>query len=859
MFRNKKNIFLFLFTALFASHLFSQNMSAVPKWVKTEDVSAIKKVGSKNIKDGYYYVLASEQYNDVLKENFFHYATNLVSEAGLDFVSQIEVSYDPLYEKVHFHFIRIHRNGKIIEKNDLKSFKTLDQENERNKGILNGRKTLYRNLDDIRKGDIVEYAYSVTGRNPIFSNVIDHNFYFSYSVPIGKIFYRLITPSNVPLHLNNLHKDNFTPEKTENGNSTEYIWSFLNPPVIALEENVPGWYDPYAQTQISSLNSWSDVKAFCSALFVKPKTEIKLLNDLVKNVTDNFPNDIIAQASALVDFIQNEIRYSGNEQGIYSHTPHQADFVLKNRFGDCKDKSFLLCLALEKIGIKAYPTLLNTSLNEHITDYIPSVKKFDHCICAIQHNGAYVFIDPTVTLQKGPFMKRGLMGHGKCMVLDGKDTYFYSLPKDTESKIKFKEYFDINEETGDASLKTSSVYYGTHADYIRYLFASNSLDEIQESYKSYYSRYTDNIEVDDSIGTMDDTVNNIFTVKEFYVLKGFWKAKDNEKEITQNILPISVNERIRYAEEAIRKSPLRLYSPVDNQQEIIINKPGGWNVENSTVSENNKFFDYTYVTTVSGTELKLDYHYVNKVHEVFPDDYADYKEKTDFIDKNIVFSPIQSLVTTGDDSFNWILTVTLILFLAGSIFVCLFYYKKAFSYTHMQQYDSIGGWLVLVAIGICFTPVALLAQVVLLIKDDMFSNIYITMFDSASSNYSPMRAVFMLMINGGNVFLVVASVFLAILFFQRKNSFRPYYVFYKCFNVAFLIADLILMYYYLPDGGSESSEVDKEVRSVVRVFIQACIWVPYIWYSERSRHTFTVGNLVGDLQGDQPREAENKF
>jgi hypothetical protein len=106
---------IFLFVFIFFQG-FSQNISKPPTWVKAESINNIREVDAENIDDGYYYVLVDEQYNTAAKTNYFHYATKATSETGTETISQIEISYDPSYQKVRFHFIKIHRGDLVIDR-----------------------------------------------------------------------------------------------------------------------------------------------------------------------------------------------------------------------------------------------------------------------------------------------------------------------------------------------------------------------------------------------------------------------------------------------------------------------------------------------------------------------------------------------------------------------------------------------------------------------------------------------------------------------------------------------------------------------------------------------------------------------
>lgn len=62
----------------------------------------------------------------------------------------------------------------------------------------------------------------------------------------------------------------------------------------------------------------------------------------------------------LVRFVENEIRYRGENLGVYSHTPKAASHVLAKGAGDCKEKSNLLLALLTTIGVDANLALVNT-------------------------------------------------------------------------------------------------------------------------------------------------------------------------------------------------------------------------------------------------------------------------------------------------------------------------------------------------------------------------------------------------------------------------------------------------------------------------------------------------------------------
>ncbi|HEY9259535.1 DUF3857 domain-containing protein, partial [Chitinophaga sp.] len=88
------------------------NTSPTPAWLVPYTPDLTKKPNAKNISDGYYLLLLEEQRQVELKSNYQHFIRQIISEAGIQNGSEISVDYDPQYEKLSFHKIVIHRDGK---------------------------------------------------------------------------------------------------------------------------------------------------------------------------------------------------------------------------------------------------------------------------------------------------------------------------------------------------------------------------------------------------------------------------------------------------------------------------------------------------------------------------------------------------------------------------------------------------------------------------------------------------------------------------------------------------------------------------------------------------------------------------
>jgi hypothetical protein len=112
---------------------------------------------------------------------------------------------------------------------------------------------------------------------------------------------------------------------------------------------------------------------------------------------------------ALLAFARKQVRYVAVEVGIGGYRPHTPREVLERRWGDCKDKAFLLIDLLREAGIEAWPVLVLSQGGDRVDREFPNPYQFNHLIVAVSAEGlglsesdpvasGYLFVDPTQPL-----------------------------------------------------------------------------------------------------------------------------------------------------------------------------------------------------------------------------------------------------------------------------------------------------------------------------------------------------------------------------------------------------------------------------------------------------------------------------
>ena len=154
------------------------------------------------------------------------------------------------------------------------------------------------------------------------------------------------------------------------------------------------------------------------------------------------------------------------------------------------------------------------------------------------------------------------------------------------------------------------------------------------------------------------------------------------------------------------------------------------------------------------------------------------------------------------------------------------------------RYKGLGGWLILVGIGVVITPVIIawefLSVYLPLFRDGIFGQIA----SRASEFYNPWLAGLLVFEIAFNAVLFVLSLQLIRLYFGTHYRFPALYI---TLQLAFLISIpvfAILAAWTLP--GIEVFDAET-TSTLVRTLIPSAIWITYMLVSKRVRQTFVNG------------------
>ena len=148
---------------------------------------------------------------------------------------------------------------------------------------------------------------------------------------------------------------------------------------------------------------------------------------------------------------------------------------------------------------------------------------------------------------------------------------------------------------------------------------------------------------------------------------------------------------------------------------------------------------------------------------------------------------------------------------------------------------GLGGWLIIVGFGLIITPIVIF-NLLLTLHLPLFTDGSFALLASESSEYYVPGFSFIMSYEIlGNLILILASFYLLILFFKKSKFFPSYYIYFRLFNVLFVVLDIIFAKIVFP----EEPMFDPAIaRDLFQVIVAAAIFIPYMLRSRRVKNTF---------------------
>ena len=529
-------------------------------------------------------------------------SASMLGDAG-----RFEIDFNPEYQALTIHRVEIRRDGQWTPRLNPARISLARREGEFENDVANGAVSALVVLDDVRVGDVVRVSYTIEGANPVLAGQWLDGYHVGYRNPALAVRWRALYDPGTRLAVRG-SAAHFHPSIDARADGVEA--SFSSNGVAAVQDygDYPAWHDPFPWIQVGPEQDWPDVARWATALY--PPATGALPADLEARLGEwrRLPTPE-ARMTAALRAVQDEVRYFGIEMGEGTHRPQPPSETWTRRFGDCKDKAYLLATLLGRLDIDAVPALVSADDGKAVAEFVPSASDFDHVIVRATLDGHPVWLDPTIAQQGGDPRDVDLSALGVALPIAtgtrGLETI--TRPASTFDEVTSTERFGAAQGDASVSLDVETVYRGALADAARGSLLGERPADISRRYAEYYGKRYANVEVVKLPTLEDDRVTNVLRVQEHYRLASPFGNEDGARSLSLYADPLDTP--LRLPASMTHPGPLHVGVPGMYRYRVEVAAPASWNARFGLESLHRQTpaFDFSRSVEVDGGTARVEY------------------------------------------------------------------------------------------------------------------------------------------------------------------------------------------------------------------------------------------------------------
>ena len=481
----------------------------------------------------------------------------------------------------------------------------------------------------VEDGSVIEYSYQL--RFPI--KTLGHSWSFQDEAPTLVSRFSLHEPLDTDINYR-LYGINLEPRiiKAPKGFKSSYIWEAKNISPVNSEFGMPSISECVAHLKIAPLGvkTWDDVSLWYHGL-AEPRIKAgETIRVLTKQLTKGI-NSEKAKLKRIYEWVRDQVRYIAVSIGIGGFQPHPAEEILKNRYGDCKDMSTLLCSLAREAGLEAYEVIISTRYNGKADTSLPSPYHFNHVIAYCPSVGeSGIWMDAT---EKGcPFGKLPWYDQDVPVLVVGKkgEANIQITPQTPpDSNYTLLEWEVDLDTTGAAIVHGKTKLWGAFASEMREDMIYSSPERQKQGFETYLAQRCSGVMLDsfriEGVHPTRDPLTICYTFHTLtFALSGLKKLVFCPGDISAFELP-------DYFRSKERTHPIQLNFGSKFELNLNVNMPEEWQVENINRGDtlNTKFGTSKWKYSISENVLNISANKLIFGDKIDTEDYLDFQKFLD--------------------------------------------------------------------------------------------------------------------------------------------------------------------------------------------------------------------------------------
>jgi tetratricopeptide (TPR) repeat protein len=391
---------------------------------------------------------------------------HVLSDAGVQGFGQLRFGYNSANDRMEIGYVRVIKpDGKVITAG-ADAVQELSGVVQQNAPVYTDYREKHVTVPGLRPGDVMECEVTTifhTAMAPgqfwmehdfnLLSIVLDEK--LEIDVPIGRTI-KLKT------------KPGADPKITEENGRHIYRWetSHLVREDVREDTGKPdkkkkskAKADKFPDVQLTTFGSWEEVGRWYAGLEKERRVPSGEVRAKAAELTRGLNSDV-EKTEALYDFVAKDFRYVSLSLGLARYQPQAAGDVLRNQYGDCKDKNTLLAALLEAEGLHSSTVLINSA--RKLDPDVPAPSQFNHVITKLPLGKEDLWMDTTTEVAPFQLLSYQLRKKQALVIPEGGVPHLEETPAD--SPVPDQELTEVTGEIDDTGKLEATVKYTLRGD-----------------------------------------------------------------------------------------------------------------------------------------------------------------------------------------------------------------------------------------------------------------------------------------------------------------------------------------------------------------------------------------------------------
>jgi tetratricopeptide (TPR) repeat protein len=322
---------------------------------------------------------------------------HVLNEGGVQALGQLRFGYNAANERLDIGYVRVIKGDSSVVTAGPEAVQDLSPAVQGGASVYTDYHEKHVTVPSLRPGDTLEYEVTNNLQTAFAPGQFWAQHDFSHAgvvlderleidIPIGRVVKLKTRPG-------------LDPKISDENGRRVYRWTSSH--LTSSEETKEGKKkkeakkqkaDEVPDVQLTTFASWEEVGQWYANLEKNRRMPSADVRAKAQDLTKGLHSDL-EKTEALYTFVAQNFRYVSLSLGLARYQPQAASDVLRNQYGDCKDKNTLLAALLEAEGFHSSTVLINSF--RKLDPDVPSPSQFNHAITLVPIGKDEIWLDTT--------------------------------------------------------------------------------------------------------------------------------------------------------------------------------------------------------------------------------------------------------------------------------------------------------------------------------------------------------------------------------------------------------------------------------------------------------------------------------